>query len=83
VIYLAHTSAEPDRILVGGLADDLVELAPGLLAIDSELSRSTLYHALKALQPKAAPLLVAQLTEVPKLKGMASGSLAWLRARCR
>ena len=81
MIYLAHTSADPDRILAAALADDLIELTPGLLAVESDLTRSKLYHALKPLQPNAAPLLVARLTEVPKLKGMALGSLSWLRER--
>lgn len=81
MIYLAHTAADPDRILAAGLADDLVELTPGLLAIDADVSRSKLYHGLKRLQPEGAPLLVAVLAEAPKLKGMTAGSTAWLRLR--
>lgn len=81
MIYLAHTAAPPGDVLAAGLADDLVELTPGLLAVDSELSRSKLYHGLKRLQPDGAPLLVAQLTEPPKLKRMAEGSTAWFRER--
>jgi hypothetical protein len=81
VIYLAHTAAHPDQILAAGLADDLIELVAGLLAVDTDLSRSKLYHGLKRLQPKDSPLLVSTLTEAPKLKGMAAGSTAWLRTR--
>jgi hypothetical protein len=44
--------------------------------------RSAVYHALKDHLPPDTPLLVAELTEVPKFKGMASGALAWARARC-
>ncbi len=83
MIYLAHTSADPGQILAGGVADDVCELTEGLVAIDTELSRSRLYHRLKALQPADDPLLVSQLSEPPKFKDMAPGSLAWLRDRFR
>ena len=65
MIYLVHTNADAD----------------GLVAVDSPLSRSKLYHRLKALQPRDAPLLVAELAEIPKFKGMAPEALAWLRQR--
>ncbi len=81
MIYLAHTAADPDQVLAAGLADDLVELTPGLLAVDTDASRSKLYHGLKRLQPERAPLLVTVLADVPKLKGMTAGSTAWLRQR--
>lgn len=81
MIFLVHTAAPPEQILAAGLVDDLIELAPGLLAIGTDLTRSKLYHGVKALQPKAAPLLATELTEVPKIKGMAPGSLSWMRHR--
>ena len=81
MIYLALTSAEADEVLAAGLADDVCALTEGLLAIDTELTRSRLYHRLKPLQPAAAPLLVAAIDEPPKFKGMAPGALAWFRQR--
>jgi hypothetical protein len=56
-------------------------LRPGLVLVDSDQPRSTVYHAVKAELPAGSALLVAQLHEVPKFKGMAPGTLAWLRAR--
>ena len=58
----------------------LCELAPGLYLVESVATRSRLYHTWKR---RHAPtrLLVAPLAAAPKFKGMASGALAWLRAR--
>lgn len=81
MIYLASTSVAPDRVLAEGLADDAIALVDGLIAVDSDLGRSKLYHGLKRLQASADPLLVAELSEPPKFKGMASGSLSWFRER--
>ncbi len=81
MIFLASTSADPDRVVAEGLADDAVALAAGLLAVDTDLRRSKLYHGLKRLQGAGEPLLVAELAEPPKFKGMAPGSLSWFRER--
>ena len=80
-IYLVHTAAAPDQVLADGLGDDLVELTDGLVVVESELTRSELYHGLKRLQAPDTPLLVAELTEPPKMKAMAPGAHAWLRDR--
>ena len=79
--YLAHTSVKPAAVLADGLGEDCFELVGRLLVIDTQLSRSTLYHRLKALQDAEDPLMVSELHEVPKLKGMSPGSVAWLRSR--
>jgi hypothetical protein len=60
---------------------EVFPLRRGLVLIDSEQSRSRVYHALKDALPRDTPLLVAQLDEVPKFKGMAPGALAWARDR--
>lgn len=83
MIFLAYADVATDRVLADGLADDAIALAPGLLAVDTELSRSKLYHGLKHLRAKGTPLLVTSLTEVPKLTGMEPGSLAWFRQHQR
>jgi hypothetical protein len=56
-------------------------LTDGLLLLDSDHTRSAVYHALKDHLPRGAPLLVAACGEIPKFKGMAPGALAWARAR--
>lgn len=62
---------------------ELYPLAPGLVFVDSDQPRSAVYHALKDALPAAGPLLVAELHEVPKFKGMAPGALAWARTHLR
>ena len=60
---------------------ELRVLRPGLVLVHSEQSRSRVYHALKDHLPAGTPLLVAELTRVPKFKGMDAGALAWARSR--
>lgn len=60
---------------------DNFELQPGLLLIDSDLTRSKLYHRVKWALPKGSALLCAPLEDIPKFKGMESGALNWVRAR--
>ena len=74
---------DPDRTIGEELriALDRFELAPGLMLIDSPLSRSRLYHRVKWALPPGTALLVAPLAEAPKFKGMNAGALAWTRRR--
>ena len=74
---------EPDREIGQELAQalDRFELAPGLLIVDSELTRSKLYHQVKWALPRGTALLVAPLADAPKFKGMEEGALKWVRAR--
>ncbi len=58
-------------------------LADGLFLFDTEAARSKLYHALKRALPEDTPLFVALLTDEAKFKGLADGSLKWLRSRTR
>jgi hypothetical protein len=81
MIYLADVGVHDLGPAPTGPWREAVTLRPGLLLIDSDQSRSTVYHAVKDQLPAGSPLLVAQLHEVPKFKGMAAGTLAWLRAR--
>jgi hypothetical protein len=71
--------SQPRTQQIGG--NELLELRPGLVLVDSAESRSAVYHALKAELHEDSALLVAELHEVPKMKGMASGAVAWTRAR--
>lgn len=61
--------------------EELVVLRPGLLLIDSEATRSAVYHALKHAVPASTPVLVAPLADAPKMSRMAPGSTAWARKR--
>lgn len=57
-----------------------ISLGEGVYLLESEKTRSRLYHTIKA---RCAPrrLLVAPLAGDPKFKGMAPGALAGLRER--
>ena len=56
-------------------------LAPQLHLVDSDLTRSRLYHLVKWSLPDDTALLVAAVDGEPKFKGMEPGSLAWLRSQ--
>jgi hypothetical protein len=81
MLYLSELGGHELSRDAAGPWRELFPLRPGLLFVDSDQSRSTVYHAVKDQLPAGSPLLVAQLHEVPKFKGMAAGTLAWLRAR--
>jgi hypothetical protein len=81
VIYLAYLDGHDITPEVAGPWQELLVLRPGLVLVESEQHRSAVYHALKDHLPGGSPLLVAELDEVPKFKGMAAGALAWARAR--
>lgn len=83
MLYVAwDESATVDASTEGPWAD-LVVLRPGLLVVDTEASRSELYHGLKGLLPPGTPLMVAPLADEPKLSRLAEGSTTWIRARRR
>jgi hypothetical protein len=60
---------------------EVVEVAPGLLLVESDDTLSRVYHEVKWLLPDGCPLLVAPLSERPKARGVADGVVSWLRAR--
>lgn len=79
MLFLAHLDGHDLAAGTPGPWRELRSLRPGLVLVDSAQTRSVVYHALKAELPRDTPLLVAELHEVPKFKGMASGALAWAR----
>jgi hypothetical protein len=83
VLYLAHLDGHDLEPEVAGPWREVFVLRPGLVLVDSDERRSVVYHALKDQLPPGCPLLVAELDEVPKFKGMASGALRWARERSR
>ena len=50
-----------------------------LCLVRTTLGRSRVYHSVKRQMSGSAPLLVAPLSGDPKFKGMARGTLDWLR----
>jgi hypothetical protein len=81
VLYLAYLDGHDLPADVAGPWREVFPLRPGLVFVDSEQHRSAVYHALKDQLPPGTPVLVTELAEVPKFKGMAPGALAWARAR--
>ena len=79
MLYLAFLEGHELDAATPGPWSQLRSLRPGLLLIASEASRSAVYHAVKDELPSGWPLLVTRLHEVPKLRGMDAGSLAWAR----
>lgn len=77
-VYLAYSDAAVDEEAQGPW-EEVVLLEPHLAFVRSDLHRSAVYHGLKDALPAGASLLVVELDEVPKFKGMASGTLAWAR----
>ncbi|MFA9444653.1 hypothetical protein [Egicoccus sp. AB-alg6-2] len=81
MLYLVAT---PGQQLAAGTEGPWTEVRPveaGLAFVDSDQHRSAVYHAVKDALPAGAPLLVAEVHEVPKCRGLAPGALAWARAR--
>lgn len=81
MLYLAWEETGSVDATAEGPWEDAVALRPGLLLLDSEATRSVVYHALKHHLPAGTALLVAPLADAPKMKGMAAGSTTWLRTR--
>ena len=78
--YLAWVDDDLDEVPEGPWEDGFV-LRPGLLLLDSDDTRSAVYHAVKWSVPDGRAVLVAPLADDPKAKGMASGLTAWLTRR--
>ncbi len=78
-VYLAWTPEPPHDLL--GPWDELRVVAPGLLLIESSDTLSRVFHELKWALAEDAPLFVAPLAATPKLRGLAPGTLSWLRRR--
>ena len=79
-VFVAWTSELPEENLPGPWTEIRVA-APGLLLIESEDTLSRVFHELKWALSEDSPLFVAPVTATPKLRGLAPGTLSWLRAR--
>lgn len=60
---------------------ELFLLHPGVALVDSDQSRSAVYHSLKDAARPGARLVVGALDGSPKMKGVAPGAVSWARAR--
>ena len=81
-VFLAWVSAEPlDRADLVGPWEEVREVAPGLLLLESGATLSQVHHAVKWALPDGAALLVTEVVHTPKSRGLAAGMTAWLRAR--
>ncbi len=80
-IFLAYFEA--DKADMTAFKEETVakRLSDELFFIESDETRSRLYHRIKGYLPKDAPLLVAPLDRAPKFKGLKDGALKWIRAR--
>lgn len=70
-----------EDITLSMIGEDAASLGRDLWLVDSTRTRSRLYHGIKHARGGDKALLVAPLADDPKFKGMAPGSLAWLRGR--
>lgn len=79
MLYLAYRSTRGGQAISLDVDAAFHELDCGLYLIDSDLSRSKLYHRIKWAHDGLTALLVAPLADAPKFKGMKPGALTWLR----
>jgi hypothetical protein len=83
-VFLAWI-ADPDAATAArsqpGPWTEIREAAPGLLLVESDESLSRVYHEVKWLLPDGCALTVAPLPLRPKSRGLAPGTVTWLRDR--
>ena len=79
MIFLAWSSTEAADGYGEGPWVSTFDLGHGLVLVDSEQTRSVVYHAVKHSLPPGTAVLVAPLDDAPKSKGLAPGAAAWLR----
>ena len=77
-VYVAWTPELPEANLPGPWVEIRVA-APGLLLVESDETLSRVYHEVKWLLPDGCALLVAPIGERPKARGLAAGTVTWLR----
>jgi len=80
MIYLAWTDASFAADLPGPWSE-LHLAADGLVFVDSDDTPSRVYHELKWSLPANAAIVVAPVSDLPKLRGVGPGTLTWLRQR--
>jgi hypothetical protein len=81
LVWIADPDAASAVITSPGPWREVVEAAPGVLLVESDESLSRVYHEAKWLLPDGCALLAAPLEHRPKARGLAGGSVSWLRDR--
>ena len=79
-MYMAFCDIEDGQDPEMDFVERVCALRSGLYLIDTEMTQSKLYHAIKRKLPKDTALVVAELAHAPKFKGMSAGALKWVRA---
>lgn len=80
-IYLVQVVDRADRFADVAAIHDAFEADLGLWFIESDLSLSKLYHAIKHQLRPHGPLFMVPMQEPPKFKNLKPGALTWVRAR--
>lgn len=75
-LFVVFLDTPLDEKALNGM--DITPLSGGLWLVRTALTQSKLYHLVKRVA-KPDALFVGRLDEPPKFKGMAAGSLKWLR----
>jgi len=83
VVWIADPAAAGLVAAEPGPWREVVEAAPGLLFVESDDTLSRVYHEVKWLLPDGCALTAAPLAGVPKARGLASGTVSWLRDHVR
>ena len=81
LVWLGDPAAAEHVLGEPGPWREVREVGPGLLLVDTFETLSRVYHEVKWLLPDECPLLVAPVERRPKARGVAAGTVSWLRAR--
>lgn len=79
--WLGDPTAAGDVLDAPGPWREIRPAGPGLLLVETTETTSRVYHELKSLLPADCALLVAPLDRRPKARGVATGTVSWLRSK--
>jgi hypothetical protein len=78
-VFLVHADLSVQALRAIPGVDEVQELTGSLTLVATTLTRSRLYHLVKWEGPPDTPLVVAPLTEPPKVTRVANGAVTWIR----
>jgi hypothetical protein len=81
LVWLADPASAASVAAEPGPWREVVVVGQGLLLVETDETLSRVYHEVKWLLPGDGALLVAPLDERPKARGVARGTVSWLRDR--
>ena len=79
-VFLAYFDCAGADIEGAETAAPTCRLRDGLYLVQTDETRSKIYHRIKRHLAPDAGLLMAPLADAPKFKGMEPGALKWVRA---